>query len=358
MATVQWKPEVNALTTPQSWRPRYVPRNTNGSDNLAARIARKHPSLDKESVKMTISALVEEIGIDLINGDQSSLDEAILFRLSLSGRLDSPDASLPPVEEVVGARAVFSRSFSEELYRNIHLERLPFSEKLPVVASAEDTVVGLSDVLNPGGALRLVGTDLAFQPDVADEGCLIRGTRSGSAVQSRFVSISDTEITILPDIPVQNDPWNNEYTLTVSTHYTEHGTLRIGNYRRRLRTPLTVSGMGHPNPPETGILTDSSATPYAVIKGGSVSADETLRIQVVLNIHENRLYCNLLDMRKEGQEGDAVSVTANGDYTLPGFSGSAVSSLEISVNNYDALVDMIRNHYSGRLVDVLDVQVA
>ena len=76
MATVQWKPEVNALTTPQSWRPRYVPRNTNGSDNLAARIARKHPSLDKESVKMTISALVEEIGIDLINGDQSSLDEA------------------------------------------------------------------------------------------------------------------------------------------------------------------------------------------------------------------------------------------------------------------------------------------
>jgi len=358
MATVLWKPEVNALTTPSSWRPRYVPRNTNDSDNLAARIAQKHPSLDKESVKMMISALVEEISIDLINGDQSSLDEAILFRLSLSGRLDSPDAPLPPVEEVVGARAVFSRSFIEELHRNIHLERLPFSEKLPVIASAEDTVFGLSDVLNPSGALRLVGTDLSFDQNVTDEGCLIRGTRSGSAVQNRFVSISDTEITLLPDIPAQDDPWNNEYTLMVSTHYTEHGTLRTSNYRRRLRTPLTVSGLGHPNPPETGILTDSSTTPYAVIKGGSVSADETLRIQVVLNIHENRLYCNLLDMREEGQEGDVVSVTANGDYTLTGFSGSAVSSLEISVNNYDALVDMIRNHYSGRLVDVLMVQVA
>ncbi|MCI5159799.1 MAG: hypothetical protein D3906_15505, partial [Candidatus Electrothrix sp. AUS1_2] len=89
-----------------------------------------------------------------------------------------------------------------------------------------------------------------------------------------------------------------------------------------------------------------------------VPADETLRIQAVLNIHENRLYCNLLDMRKEGREGDPVSVTANGDYTLPGFSGSAVAGLEISVNNYDALVDMIRNHYSGRLVDVLEVKTS
>ncbi|MCI5120465.1 MAG: hypothetical protein D3908_04570, partial [Candidatus Electrothrix sp. AUS4] len=217
MATVLWKPEINALTTPQTWRPRYVPRNTNDSDKLAARIAQKHPSLDKDSVKMTISALVEEICIDLINGDQSSLDEAILFRLSLSGRLDSPDAPLPPVEEAVGARAVFSRSFMEELHRNIRLERLPFSEKLPVIASSEDTVFGLSDVLNPSGALRLTGTALAFHPDVANEGCLIKGTRNGSAVQSRFVSISDTEITLLPDIPAQEAPWNNEYTLTVST---------------------------------------------------------------------------------------------------------------------------------------------
>ena len=35
MVTVQttlWRPEINALTTPQSWRPRYVPRATNGSE--------------------------------------------------------------------------------------------------------------------------------------------------------------------------------------------------------------------------------------------------------------------------------------------------------------------------------------
>jgi hypothetical protein len=34
-----------------------------------------------------------------------------------------------------------------------------------------------------------------------------------------------------------------------------------------------------------------------------------------------------------------------------------VSSLEISVNEYAALWEMLRNNYNGRLVDVLDVRV-
>ncbi len=60
-----------------------------------------------------------------------------------------------------------------------------------------------------------------------------------------------------------------------------------------------------------------------------------------MNIHENRLFFNLLDMQDKGRAGDAVSVTANGEYTLPGFADSAVSSLEITVNDYDALVDVL-----------------
>jgi hypothetical protein len=42
---------------------------------------------------------------------------------------------------------------------------------------------------------------------------------------------------------------------------------------------------------------------------------------------------------------------------LPGFSGSAVSSLSIRVDNYAALKTMVSNDYDGRLVDVLDVKM-
>ncbi|MCI5180190.1 MAG: hypothetical protein D3911_12880, partial [Candidatus Electrothrix sp. AW3_4] len=58
-----------------------------------------------------------------------------------------------------------------------------------------------------------------------------------------------------------------------------------------------------------------------------------------------------------GVSGEETAVTQNGIYTVQGFSGSALSSLEITVDDYDALRSMIRDHYSGRLVDILDVSM-
>ncbi|MCI5159194.1 MAG: hypothetical protein D3906_12345 [Candidatus Electrothrix sp. AUS1_2] len=64
---------------------------------------------------------------------------------------------------------------------------------------------------------------------------------------------------------------------------------------------------------------------------------------------------SLIDMKDGGAGGAAIPVTGNGAYTLPGFTGSAVSGLEIRVDHYLALWSMIRNSYQGRLVDILDV---
>jgi hypothetical protein len=341
------------MTTPQSWRPLHLPRSSNGSNNLAARIAQKHSALDEEMVKTTLAALVEEIQIDLINGNQSVLTDAFTFRVSLNARLDSPDAPLPPTEEVLNVRVIVSRAFLEEVRRRAQLERLPPTEKLPMISSAQDTVLKLDNVLNPQGLLRLNGTDLFLDPEDEVSQCVLEGTRSGRAVQSRFGSISNTEITILPDIPAQTSPWNNEYTLSLTTHYTENGTLRTGIYRRKLRTPLLLTNFGHPNPPDVGILTDKAASPYVTVTGGTLTADETLRIQAVLDLHAGTLAVNLLDMTEGGRAGAAVQVTAGGAYTLPGFAGSALTSLNITVNNYADLVKMIRSAYSGRLADVL-----
>lgn len=358
MQTVQWWPEVNAMTTPQSWRPLHLPRSSNGSNELAARIAQKHPALDEEMVKTTLAALVEEIQIDLINGNQSALTDAFTFRVSLNARLDSPDAPLPPTEEVLHVRVIVARAFLSEVQRLAQLERLPPTEKLPLISSAQDTVLKLDNVLNPQGLLRLTGTDLFFDPEDATSQCVLEGTRSGRTVQSRFGSISNTEVSILPDIPAQTSPWNNEYTAAISTHYTENGTLRTGIYRRKLRTPLLLTNFGHPNPPDVGILTDKAAVAYVTVTSGSLSADETVRIQVILDVHEGSLSFNLLDMTEGGKAGAAVLVTANGAYVLQGFAGSALSSLNLTVNNYTDLVKMIRSGYGGRLVDVLMVKSA
>lgn len=230
------------------------------------------------------------------------------------------------------------------------------SEKLPQINTAEDTVLKLADVLHADGALRLKGTDIFFDSELYGGECVIAGTRSGSTIQTRFVSTSDSEVVVLPSIPSQPEPWQNEYTVSISTRYTEHGTLRTGTYRRKLRTPLVISNVTHH--PDAGILSGAGAAPFARITDGAASASLMLRIQAALDIGDGHIELRLLDMKEGGKTGAPVRVTANGAFTLNSWEGASVTNLKVAVENFAGLAGFIRSGYAGRLVDVLDVRVA
>jgi hypothetical protein len=179
------------------------------------------------------------------------------------------------------------------------------------------------------------------------------GTRNGRTVQSRFTRIESGEIQLIPDIPSQTQPWNNEYSLSLTTRYTEHGTLRTGSYARMLRTPLGVRIGDDP-----GILNSTTHDPLVRVTGGGVYSDGgRVRIQVLHDVQADNLAFNLIDMEHNGKEGNDVQVAANGVYTLPGYAGGEVTSLEVTVADYAALYTLVRNTYGGRLVDILDVSM-
>ena len=359
MTTIQWRPEINALTSPQSYVPRQVPRAVLGNDELAARMEQRNPLYTQTLAKSFFIDLADEMSEQLVNGNQVTLDKLFTCHITFTGRLDSPDDPLPPLEESLQVRLYPSRRLVEEVRQAAQTERLPMDKKLPLISSAQDSLLELKDVLNPDGALQLVGDDLFFDRNVPGAGqCVLAGTQSGSSVQTRLLKVEPGEIMLMPEIPAQAQPWNNEYTVSVSTRYTEYGTLRTGTYSRMLRTPLTVPGLGQPVVPETGILTGSSPLAYVSINGGNVTADTRLRIQVIQDLADNRLRFSLLDMREGGLVANEVTVTENGEYILPGFSGSPVITLEITVNDYQSLWDMIRSNYGGRLADVLNVELA
>ncbi|WP_446011023.1 hypothetical protein [Candidatus Electrothrix sp.] len=52
-------------------------------------------------------------------------------------------------------------------------------KKQPLITSAEDTKLKLTDVLNPDGVLHLTGNNLFFDEDDPDCSCVLQGTRSG-----------------------------------------------------------------------------------------------------------------------------------------------------------------------------------
>ncbi|CAK8721411.1 DUF4469 domain-containing protein [Candidatus Electronema halotolerans] len=357
MASIQWRPEVNVLTVPQSYKIRFVPRDSAGTDDIAAAMAEENPNYTEEDAKTMLAVLRQVIQKKLLNGSQVTIDGMMSFGLSFTGRLESPDDPLPPTDESLHVSVRVLQPFLDEIKQQASFVKLPMLIKGPVIENAEDTRLHLADVLYSKGVLQLTGSNLLFDPDAEGCECLIRGTRSGEAVQGQFGPISDSSIVLVPDIPAQDAPFNNEYTLSLSTRPTGHGSPRTGIYSRRLRSPLTLSNFGHPNPPEVGILSSNSASPLASVTGGSVAADEMLRIQAVFDIRNSVLLLGLLGMKEDGPAGAAVTVTANGEYTLQGFAGSAVSSLSVRVNDYAALLDLVRDQYYGRLADVLDVRV-
>ena len=358
MRTIQWRPEINAMNTKKSYWARFIPRNVIGTDGVAARMAKAMPNYSQEEFRAFIELHNQIILESLSNGEQVTEENAFTYSLSFTGRLDKPDDQLIPLEAWLQVRIYASLTLVKKLRHAAKIERLPMETKLPLISTTHDTVLELKDVLNPAGLLQLHGNNLLFdhkQPGAGE--CMLAGTAGGRATQTRFGKVEAGEIMIMPDIPEQPQPWNNEYTLSISTRYSEHGSIRSGTYGQKLRSPLSVANMGQPNPPETGILTGKESSPHVSITGGTVAADATLRIQAMLDHRADALLFRLLDMQEGGKAGAAEAVSANGTVTLQGFADSAVSSLRIRVNDYAALKEMIRKNYSGRVVDVLLVKV-
>jgi len=357
--SIQCKPTLNALTTPQTHILHFVPRDTADEQDLAADISRSQPNFSPEAVESILQAEDEAILERLLNGEQVTKHGSFSWYISFTGTLENADDPTPPLDECLQLNVRISQPFLDRLRQAARIERLAVTEKLPIITAAEDTVLGLRDVLRSDGMLLITGRNLLFDRNDSGSHCLIEGTRSGSAIQTRVGTVANTEVVLMPDVPSQDDPWNNEYRLSLITRYTEHGTPRTGIYKRMLRTPLAVALTGGGGPPiNIGILTGNATAPSVSITGGTISADETLRIQVIQDLSEERLLFSLFALEEDGAEGSEVPVIANGTYTLPGFSGSAVSSLDITVNDYAALWEMIRNDYGGWLVDVLKIESA
>lgn len=125
MATAQYRPEPNYLTTPGSYQLRFVPHNVAGYDELAARLAAKHPGWPADEIKTLLQDANEEIKDMLTNGTQVTLEDAFSYRLSFHARLDAPDDPLPPMDELLRVKVSPSRPFVRAVQQNAHLERLP-----------------------------------------------------------------------------------------------------------------------------------------------------------------------------------------------------------------------------------------
>jgi hypothetical protein len=330
-----------------------VPIRSASREDIAADIALRHPNFSKDDIQTILNTKDEVILLRILNGEQVTEEGFCSWFPSVSGRLDNPNDPTPPLDKHFHLHSHISSVFVERIRQQAHIERLPMTEKLPVISSTEDPVLGLKDVLRADGLLRITGSDLLFDRNDSGSQCLIEGTNNGSAMQTRVGTVSNIEIVLMPDVPSQTQPWHNEYRLSVTTRYTKNGTPRTGIYKRMLRTPLGVRIGENP-----GILSSSGTEPFATVSDGALAAEGArVRVQAVLDAQDGDLRFNLLDMEEGGKAGNEVRVATDGVYTLLGWPDGDVTSLEVTVADYANLVKMVRSPYGGRLVDILDVSM-
>ena len=149
MQTIQWRPEVNAMTTPQSWRILAVPRRSAGIEDIAADIALQHPNFSKADILTILRAEDKAVQARLLNGEQVTKEGSWSWFVSFSGRLNHPNDPLPPIDQCLNVNVRISPPFTRAIRQSARTERLPARLKQPLISTARDPLLGLNNVLNP-----------------------------------------------------------------------------------------------------------------------------------------------------------------------------------------------------------------
>ena len=100
---VQWRPQLNALTTPPSYKAQPVPKDFLGYDEIAELISLKNPVWTPGLIKSILLEERKAIREELINGNQISYENTCTWHLSLESAdhgsftpcLDSSDQPWP-----------------------------------------------------------------------------------------------------------------------------------------------------------------------------------------------------------------------------------------------------------------------
>jgi hypothetical protein len=349
MATIQWRPEGNLLTNPKSYKARIMPRVTMDYAAVAEAIAARNPNFSAVAVETILRELREEVRIQLNNGNAVVLKDFCSFKTTANVRLETPSSPMPPPGSSLMTTISASRTLRDDVRTGASYEKLPATEKAPVITSIVDTHYNLPDVITAFFIMDVVGSNLQIGPDIEGSKVTITGSRNGEYNPTVFPERKPSRILFSANQSSQTDPWNNEWQVSVTTRYTENGSLRTGTYNRYLRAPLTISHSALPK----GCLSSGETAALANVTDNT--GNETIRICADVNAQDDILRFWLTGMTQDSAVGDAVIINANQAYTLTGFAGSAVTSLEVTTVNWEAIKTLVKTKYTNRMYDILNI---
>jgi hypothetical protein len=353
MATIQWRPESNPLTNPKSYKARILHRVTMDYAAVAEAISARNPNFSAIAVETILRELREEVRIQLNNGNAVALKDFCSFRTSANVRLETASSPMPSPGTSLMTVISASRTLRDDVRQGASYEKLPAEEKSPVITEFMNTMLGLPNVLDSNGYLAVVkGSNILIGPGIAGSKMTIEGTQSGSTVQTDFAERTPAKISFSTMIPSQAFAWNNEYTVSITTRYTENGSLRVSTYSQYLRQSMDYTIGSLPR----GVLSSTTATAIVDITAYS-GATQTVRLCADVNSQDDTLRIWMADMTANGEVGNSVIINDDTGYTIDGYPGALITSIGIETIDWAALKTLVKTKYAGRMYDIVRLTV-
>lgn len=343
MPTILYQINKNNITEPPSYYAQVQPRAVLNVDDVARLINQHNPTIPVKTAKSVVEHFADEVALQLASGYTVNINNFCSFVVTLGGRMTNPTDPLPT--DAFDIRAKASTTFKTMVYQESTFERTGYNSKVPSIVSGIDTNTEIHNYIRDGYGFRIDGTQLAFDPTDATQGVFLLSQAGNSIKQENVSLVLPKKIIIVPSLDPAAGPAGDasvEQILTVKAKYTENGELREGTFKTIQRTTLVISD----TTTDQCFVTGSAASGPAEI-GAYAGAQVDAILQASIG-NDNILRLSIGTLA--GVFGDAVSVTATGDFVLSGL----VADVTVTVTDYETLYANVLS-YGRYMKEVLDL---
>lgn len=211
---------------------RVTPVGTVDLDGIVDRIVNRGSTVGRSDVVAVLYELIDVCTDLVVDGYRVNLGDLVHLYCSIKGTFASSDDRFDRSRHAIRGRAAAGRRLNDTLAHRARTRKQHLNRRRPILKRFIDLTSQIHNrQLTPGGSGLLIGAQLKFDPDAADEGLfLIDATHQARRLDVARITPSELLFTLPADLPA------GTYQLEVRARVGNATTLRKGT----LQIPLVV----------------------------------------------------------------------------------------------------------------------
>jgi len=348
---IQYDVVQNKLTNPATYACRTSAVATLTTEDVANLINGKNPTIPVGTASAVLNLLREVAVEQLAAGNWLKLDRFISMAPSLKAALVQPTDPLPPDALYINFKT--SAPMLTDVATLATYQRTGYPTKSPSIVSMGDSISGMINMIQTDMPIYLRGDNLRFDPTDTNQGVWIENVELSGEKMGSFSQLDPKTVigTFDEDMPAEGTGFANEFSVTLKTKFTTNGGIRTGTYGSYVRG-MIVPAEATPDILHM-VISDASvfyAEVTSIVGGAALPAQLVIEVDSISDLMTAKLG-SIPAYGSTAVFGDKVTISADGAYTIPGWSGGTTTEFNITVTGWNTLKTNVKNRYSRYLAE-------